>query len=76
MQRHVCTLVGLAAKRKGAKKAWWRTQTLYWQGVEYPRKSRAYQELLDRAYEALNQKFWIQKGVRSYWRFFSNSFYW
>lgn len=40
MQKHVCTLVGLAAKRKGAKKAWWRTQTLYWQGVEYPRKSK------------------------------------
>lgn len=65
MQRHVCTLVGLAAKRKGAKKAWWRTQTLYWQGVEYPRKSRAYQELLDRAYEALNQNSGFRKALEA-----------
>lgn len=26
---------------------------MYWHGVEYPRKSEAYQELLTRAYDAL-----------------------
>ena len=29
MQKHVCTLVGKAAKFKGKKKKWWKTQTLY-----------------------------------------------
>jgi len=53
MQKHVCTLVGLTAKRAGRKKAWWRYQVLYWQGVEYKRDSDEYQGLLDRAYEAL-----------------------
>ena len=53
MQRHLCSLVGLGAKRMGRKKAWWRHQVLYWQGVEYKRDSEEYQQLLDRAYEAL-----------------------
>ena len=53
MQKHLCTLVGLGAKRIGRKKAWWRHQVLYWQGVEYKRDSEEYQQLLDRAYEAL-----------------------
>lgn len=59
MQIHVCSLVGKAAKFKGKKKKWWRTQTLYWQGVEYKRDSEAYQQLLDRAFDALstNQSF-------------------
>jgi len=30
MQVHVCTLIGIAAKRKGSKKKWFRTQTLWW----------------------------------------------
>ena len=29
MQRHVCTLVGKAAKFKGKKKKWWKKQELY-----------------------------------------------
>lgn len=53
MQKYVCTLVGKAAKFKGKNKKWWRTQTLYWQGVEYQRQSKAYQSLLDRAYRAM-----------------------
>ena len=53
MQKHVCSLVGAAAKFKGKKKKWWRDQTLYWQGTEYKRDSLAYQELLDRAFSAL-----------------------
>lgn len=59
MQEHVCTLVGKKAKFKGKKKAWWRTQTLYWRGVAIKRNSDEYQELLDRAFDALakNEKF-------------------
>lgn len=53
MQKYVCTLVGLAAKRAGRNKNWRRSRTLYWQGKEYHRDSSEYQELLDRAYEAL-----------------------
>ena len=55
MQKEVCKLVGKAAKFKGKKKKWWRTQTLYWQGVEMPRDSEEYQKLLDRAFSALAQ---------------------
>lgn len=55
MQREVCLLIGKAAKFKGKKKNWWRTQTLYWQGEEIARDSEEYQLLLDRAYEALVQ---------------------
>lgn len=59
MQVHVCTLVGKQAKFKGKKKAWYRTQTLYWQGEEIDRHSERYQELLDKAFYELskNNKF-------------------
>lgn len=53
MQKEVCKLVGKQAKFKGKNKKWYKTQTLYWQGVEYKRDSQEYQELLDRAYAAL-----------------------
>ena len=55
MQKEVCKLVGKAAKFKGKKKKWWRTQTLYWQGTEILRDSEEYQKLLDRAFSALAQ---------------------
>lgn len=55
MQKEVCKLVGKAAKFKGKKKKWWRTQTLHWQGVEISRDSQEYQDLLDRAFNALAQ---------------------
>ena len=55
MQVQVCSLVGKAAKFKGKKKKWWRTQTLYWQGAEIARSSEEYQVLLDRAFDALAQ---------------------
>lgn len=55
MQVEVCKLVGKAAKFKGKKKKWWRTQTLFWQGQEFKRDSQEYQELLDRAFAALAQ---------------------
>ena len=53
VQREVCQLVGKAAKFRGKNKKWWRTQTLYWMGKSYKRDSVEYQELLDRAYDAL-----------------------
>jgi hypothetical protein len=56
MQKHICTLVGFKAKLAGKEKKWFRTQTLYWQGQEYKRDSVEYQDLLDRAYEAMFQQ--------------------
>lgn len=53
MQAHVCTLVGRAAKFKGKHKNWQTTQTLWWRGRAYKRDSDAYQNLLDRAYDAM-----------------------
>ena len=63
MQKEVCKLVGKAAKFKGKKKKWWRTQTLYWQGQEFPRHSEEYQQLLDRAFDALAQNPSFQKAL-------------
>lgn len=54
MQKQVCKLVGKQAKFKGKKKKWFKTQTLYWQGKEFKRDSEDYQELLDRAFDALS----------------------
>ncbi len=57
----VCLMVGKQAKFKGKKrnKAWKSKQTLWWKGKAYGRKSKEYQELLDRAFDALatNEKF-------------------
>jgi len=50
IQKEVCKLVGKAAKFRGKKKNWYRTQTLYWDGVKYHRDSDGYQRLLDSAY--------------------------
>lgn len=52
MQREICSYVGIKAKRAGGDH-WKRHQKLYWQGREYVRTSKEYQELLDRAYDAL-----------------------
>ena len=57
-----CALIGFQAKKKGRGRNiyWQRCQTLWWNGVAYPRKSKEYQKLLDRAYQALfeqNEKF-------------------
>lgn len=59
MQEHVCTLVGKKAKFKGKKKKWFRDQTLYWKGQPIKRDSQEYQDLLDKAFNALaeNKKF-------------------
>ena len=53
MQKHVMTLVGRAAKFKGKKKNWWRTQTLWWMGEEIDRHGEEYQKLLDEAFVAM-----------------------
>jgi len=54
-QRITCAFTGFAAKKKGSgrNKQWKSKQTLWWNGVAYPRKSKDYQRLLDRAYNAL-----------------------
>ena len=59
MQRHVCTLVGKAAKYKGKNKKWYQKQELYWNGKTYKRNSDEYQILLNRAFNRLydNEKF-------------------
>ena len=60
MQKHICTLVGKAAKFKGKDKKWWKEQKLYWQGKEYERESKEYQLLLNKAYNAL----YLNEGFR------------
>ena len=59
MQEYVCSLVGYAAKKKGRNKNWQEKQTLYWKGKPIKRDSDEYQDLLNRAYNAMyeNTKF-------------------
>lgn len=63
MQVEVCKLVGKQAKFKGKKKKWWKTQTLWWRGVEIKRDSEDYQILLDRAFYALSQNDGFKKAL-------------
>lgn len=63
MQKEVCKLVGKAAKFKGKKKKWWKTQMLFWQGQSFKRDSQEYQDLLDRAFDALAQNSSFQKAL-------------
>jgi predicted NAD-dependent protein-ADP-ribosyltransferase YbiA (DUF1768 family) len=63
MQKYVCSLVGMKAKSTGKNKAWWRTQTLYWNGAEIDRHSSEYQDLLDRAYFQLAQNSSFRKAL-------------
>lgn len=63
MQKAVCQLVGKAAKFKGKKKKWWKTQTLYWRGKEYKRNSKEYQSLLNSAFVALAHNQSFQKAL-------------
>jgi hypothetical protein len=53
MQAFVCSLYGIAAKMRGKNKKWWKLQKLYWRGKEIDRHSKEYQDLLDRAYQAM-----------------------
>jgi hypothetical protein len=52
-QIEMCGLIGVKAKQKGKKEAWYEEQTLYWQGEPVKRDSPEYQDMLDEAYEAL-----------------------
>jgi predicted NAD-dependent protein-ADP-ribosyltransferase YbiA (DUF1768 family) len=63
MQKEVCKLVGLKAKFKGKNKNWYTDQKLYWNGVVYERESKEYQELLDRAFNALSENTGFQKAL-------------
>lgn len=65
LQTEVCQLVGIEAKRWGEEHnvAWKETQKLYWRGCEYRRHGHEYQELLDRAYEALFQNEDFKKAL-------------
>ena len=59
MQEYICSLVGYAAKKKGRNKNWQERQILYWRGNPIKRDSDEYQNLLNRAYNAMyeNTKF-------------------
>lgn len=65
MQRHVCTLVGKAAKFKGKKKKWYQKQELYWNGKTYKRDSDDYQNLLNRAYNRLYENEGFKKALQA-----------
>ena len=61
-QEQTCKLIGFNAKKKGfSRNNYWQSkQTLWWKGVAYPRKSKEYQNLLNKAYNSLysqNEKF-------------------
>lgn len=60
-QTEVCRLFGVQAKYKGKKKKWWKTQTLYWQGVQIDRHGKRYQQLLLKAFRELAKNHAFQK---------------
>ena len=62
MQVEVCKLVGYAAKQKGRNKKNW-DGALWWRGEEIDRFAPEYQELLDRAYEALSKNNKFRKAL-------------
>lgn len=51
-QREICRLSGNEARMAGMGYDWKEKQELYWMGETYPRLSEAYQQLLDRLYDA------------------------
>lgn len=53
MQEYVCSLIGKMAKFKGKPKKWFTKQELYWRGRVIDRHSDEYQNLLDRAFQAM-----------------------
>lgn len=56
-QKEVCKLIGISAKRRGQVQntSWKREQVLWWKGQPYDRHGVSYQELLDRAFDALSE---------------------
>lgn len=65
MQVHICSLIGIAAKRAGSEKDWKKHQTLYWRGQKIGRRTKEYQDLLDRAYLALFQNEGFRNALRA-----------
>ncbi len=65
MQKEICSLIGIAAKRAGRGKNWQKRQLLYWQGKTFDRRSSFYQKLLDRAYDALYQNEGFRNALRA-----------
>ncbi len=65
IQIEVCKLTGREAKFRGKKrnKAWKRIQKLWWKGKEYSRRGQEYQDLLDRAFDALAKNSSFQKAL-------------
>jgi len=65
MQIDVCKLVGIEAKRRGQERNndWRQVQKLWWNGVEYYRDGPEYQQLLDRAFDALAQNANFRKAL-------------
>ena len=53
-QREICACSGKEAKAWGEGRRWWRiTGRVWWQGKRYRRCSKAFSDLILRAYEAL-----------------------
>jgi len=62
-QIEVCKLIGVKAKFKGNKRKWFNAQLLYWNGIEIPRGSIYYQDLLDRAFSEIFKNKEYQKNL-------------
>lgn len=65
MQEYICTLVGKKAKFKGSRKNWQKRQVLYWRGQEIKRDSKEYQDLLDKALDALSKNESFKRALLS-----------
>ena len=52
-QQRICRMQGVDAQKAGRRYEWNVEGTLWWNGAAFDRLSREYQELLDRAYDAL-----------------------
>lgn len=63
VQVEICKLVGIVAKRRGARIDWKKDQTLHWKGVDYKRESKEYTDLLNRAYYELSKNESFRKAL-------------
>jgi len=64
-QAEICLLIGKDAKYAGRSRnqLWKDKQILWWKGVVYDRHGRGYQDLLDRAFDALARVPKFQKAL-------------
>lgn len=65
IQKELCQMTGIKVKRRGTKrnKFWKERQRLWWKGKEYDRHGREYQDLLDRAFDALSENEDFKKAL-------------